>query len=74
MAKKKLQAILTEKAEKYYNKLAYDLEPKRNSGYGASQSDVVNYALETLSDIEDIIGDPVTWLQEQKESQSNQRP
>ncbi|GAA0561838.1 hypothetical protein [Chitinophaga japonensis] len=74
MAKKKLQALLTEKAEKYYNKLAYDLEPKRNSGHGASQSDVVNYVLETLADIEAVVGDPVIWLQEQKESKSNDQP
>lgn len=57
---KKITATLSEKAEKYYNEVAYGLD--FGNGKTATQSQVINYMLETLSNIEAKFGDPIDYL------------
>lgn len=59
---KKLSVALSEKAEKYYNEVAYSLEGKKGV---ATQAEVVNHCLEELSLFEELAGQSVTdYLQE----------
>lgn len=56
---------LSEKAEKYYNTVAYGLEGKRGV---ATQAEIINYCLEILSDFEEAMGrDVLHFLFEESE-------
>ena len=58
----KVTAELTDKAKAYYNEVAYGLD--FGDGKCATQTQVINYMIETLSDIEEKFGDPVSYLKE----------
>lgn len=58
----KVTVDLTDKAKAYYNEVAYGLD--FGDGKCATQTQVINYMLETLSDIEGKFGDPVNYLKE----------
>lgn len=59
---KRITITLSEKAEKYFNEVAYSLD--KGDGKIATNSEVVNYILESMSAIEDIVGDPLTFIGE----------
>jgi hypothetical protein len=61
----KLEA-LTYKAQRYWLEVAYSLEGI--NGRCATQKEILDYVLTTLCDIEELVGDPITWIGEQKES------
>lgn len=60
---KKITVILSDKAEKYFNEVAYSLD--FGDGKVATNSQVVNYVIETLAMVETVVGDPVDFLSEQ---------
>lgn len=57
---KKITVTLTDKAEKYLNELLYSID--KGDGKVATLSEAVNYVFETLSCIEEIVGDPLTFI------------
>lgn len=58
---KKITVTLSEKSEKYFKEVAYSLDS--GDGKVATNSDVINWALEILSDFEDNAGeDLLSWL------------
>lgn len=59
---RKIKIQLSEKAEKYFNEVMYSLD--FGTGKEPTILDVVNYIIETLGDIEESVGDPLTFLQE----------
>lgn len=59
---KKITVTLTDKAEKYFNEVAYSLDFE---GRTATQSEVISHCLQELSDFEQTFGgDLTTFLQE----------
>jgi hypothetical protein len=61
---RKITIKLSEKAEKYFNEVIYSID--FGTGKEPTISDAVNYIIEILSDIEDCVGDPVTFLGQYK--------
>lgn len=57
---KKVSGTLTKKAEKYWHEVAAGLD--FGDGKLATQTQIINYMVETLSDIEDACGDPIDFL------------
>jgi hypothetical protein len=55
---KNISVALSQKATDYFVEIAKTLE-----GENVSDQDVVNYAFETLKNLEELIGDPETFLQ-----------
>lgn len=56
---------LSYKAQRYYMEIAYSLEGI--NGRPATQKEILDYLLTTLCDIEEIVGDPVTFIGENKQ-------
>lgn len=61
-------STLSEKAQKQYAEIAYSLEGAKGS---ATQKEILQYLLETISDVEEVCGDPVSFVQEVRESAQN---
>lgn len=57
--------LLTPKARQHLSEIVYALEP--HNGRHTTYFDAINYALETLADLEDIVDDPVTFITEVKD-------
>lgn len=55
---------LSYKAQRYWMEVAYSLEGI--NGHPATQKEILDYLLTTLCDIEEIVGDPVTFIGEHK--------
>lgn len=58
---------LSYKAQRYFSEVSYSLEGI--NGRSATHKEILNYLLTTLADIEELVGDPVLWIEEQKEKQ-----
>lgn len=62
---KRLTIILSDKAEKYFNEVAYSLD--YGDGKVATQSQVINHCMEELADFEEQIDQDVTgFLRDRK--------
>lgn len=55
---------LSYKAQRYYMEIVYSLEGI--NGRPATHKEILDYVLTTMCDIEEIVGDPVTFIGENK--------
>lgn len=61
---------LTYKAQRHYAEIAYSLEGI--NGHPATQKEILDYLLTTMADFEEIVGDPITWISDQRKKLSRE--